>query len=184
MLQIWFAEFFLLLYIVSSVFCLATIQNLTFPKMIELIPSKFREKSRLTGKRLKFQKIAENHLVERFSFCCSHGPWFESKLQVFFSKDLKITLIFMKIKAPLLPLSNPPPLFDEIWRLRNLTTRGSQDVDDSDWTTTPADSDLETVSTNRRGGTASLSRRRPFHPATSKSKDVRKCHGDLKYIIE
>ena len=53
------------------------------------------------------------------------------------------------VLSPSYPSPNPPPsqLFDEIrrLRLRILTTRGSQDVDDSDWTTTPADSDLDTV---------------------------------------
>ena len=52
------------------------------------------------------------------------------------------------VLSPSYPSLTPhPPLFDEIrrLRLRILTTRGSQDVDDSDWTTTPADSDLDTV---------------------------------------
>ena len=53
-----------------------------------------------------------------------------------------------QFSPPPTPLQPPPPqLFDEIrrLRLRILTTRGSQDVDVSDWTTTPADSDLDTV---------------------------------------
>ena len=53
-----------------------------------------------------------------------------------------------QFSPPPTPLRPPPPqLFDEIrWlRLRILTTRGSQDVEVSDWTTTPADSDLDTV---------------------------------------